>query len=153
WGNGTVSEFAPGSTTPYATLTGPDRISHPSALAFDAHGNLYVANQYGDSVSVFARTPAAGGGVIRTAQPDPPLNIGTNPATGLALTNAELARIFATRTVTFGDANQTGNITFAAATTAITARAGVAAVQSPTGPGAIILDSTAGTALAAGSGN
>ena len=40
-GNGTVSEFAPGSTTPTATLTG---LSYPVALAFDASGNLYVAN-------------------------------------------------------------------------------------------------------------
>ena len=38
---GTVSEFAPGATTPTATLTG---LSDPAALAFDASGNLYVAN-------------------------------------------------------------------------------------------------------------
>ena len=40
-GNGTVSEFAPGSTTPTATLTG---LNDPYALAFDSSGNLYVAN-------------------------------------------------------------------------------------------------------------
>ena len=40
-GNGTVSKFAPGSTTPSATLTG---LSNPYALAFDGSGNLYVAN-------------------------------------------------------------------------------------------------------------
>ena len=40
-GNNTVSEFAPGSTTPTATLTG---LNDPSALAFDASGNLFVAN-------------------------------------------------------------------------------------------------------------
>ena len=39
--DGTVSEFAPGSTTPTATLTG---LNEPDALAFDASGNLYVAN-------------------------------------------------------------------------------------------------------------
>ena len=40
-GNDTVSEFAPGSTTPTATLSGLNR---PIALAFDASGNLFVAN-------------------------------------------------------------------------------------------------------------
>ena len=40
YGN-TVSEFAPGSTTPTATLTG---LNYPDALAFDSSGNLYVAN-------------------------------------------------------------------------------------------------------------
>src|SRR5207237_7178559 len=37
----TVSEFAAGSTTPTATLTG---LSDPVALAFDSQGNLFVAN-------------------------------------------------------------------------------------------------------------
>jgi sugar lactone lactonase YvrE len=36
---GTISKFAPGSTTPTATLTG---LSQPSAMAFDGSGNLYV---------------------------------------------------------------------------------------------------------------
>ena len=40
-GDNTVSEFAPGSTTPTATLTG---LNDPDALAFDASGNLFVAN-------------------------------------------------------------------------------------------------------------
>ena len=62
---GTVSVFAPGSTTPTATLTGLDV---PWSLAFDANGNLYVANTHSDpnyigtTVSVFARgstTPTA----------------------------------------------------------------------------------------------
>ena len=37
----TVSEFAPGSTTPTATLTG---LNGPSGLAVDGNGDLYVAN-------------------------------------------------------------------------------------------------------------
>ena len=41
----TVSEFAPGSTTPTATLTG---LNYPGALAFDSSGNLYVANEAGN---------------------------------------------------------------------------------------------------------
>ena len=36
-----MSKFAPGSTTPTATLTG---LNCPFALAFDSSGNLYVAN-------------------------------------------------------------------------------------------------------------
>ena len=43
-GGTTVSEFAPGSTTPTATLTG---LNDPDALAFDSSGNLYVANDGG----------------------------------------------------------------------------------------------------------
>src|SRR5262249_52313983 len=48
---GTVSVFAPGSTTPTATLTG---LNNPSALALDAHATLFVANGLGNTVSVFA---------------------------------------------------------------------------------------------------
>ena len=54
-----MSEFAPGSTTPTATLTGLD---YPEALAFDSSGNLYVANAVSDTVSEFApgsTTPTA----------------------------------------------------------------------------------------------
>ena len=54
-----MSKFAPGSTTPSATLTG---LNDPDALAFDASGNLYVANTGGNTVSEFApgsTTPTA----------------------------------------------------------------------------------------------
>ena len=47
----TVSEFAPGSTTPTATLTG---LNGPSPWPSTASGNLYVANQDGSTVSEFA---------------------------------------------------------------------------------------------------
>ena len=51
--NGTVSEFTPGSTTPTATLTGAE---FSLGLAFDASGNLYVANSGTNTVSKFAPT-------------------------------------------------------------------------------------------------
>ena len=54
-----MSEFAPGSTTPTATLTG---LSCPAALAFDSSGNLYVANyrgEHGERVRPGSTTPTA----------------------------------------------------------------------------------------------
>ena len=145
----TVSEFAPGSTTPTATLNG---LTGPVALAFDARDNLFVANLYADTVSEFALQPAAGGVVIRTAQPRQSINVGATAATtGLAISNAELTRIFTTGAITFGDPTQTGNITFAAATPATTPAASVVALQS--GSGSIVLIDVSGTALAAGTGN
>ena len=57
--SGTVSKFAPGATTPSATLTG---LTGPDALAFDGSGNLYVANYGNGTVSKFApgaTTPSA----------------------------------------------------------------------------------------------
>src|SRR5262249_12558301 len=103
----TVSMFAPGATTPTATLSG---LNAPSALAFDAHGTLSVANgsAFSSTVSVFAAVPpipAAGGVVIRTAQPDQPITVGATSGTGVNLSNAELAQIVTTAagTITFGD--------------------------------------------------
>ena len=52
YGTNTVSKFAPGSTTPSATLTGLDG---PWALAFDGSGNLYVANAGNGTVSELRR--------------------------------------------------------------------------------------------------
>jgi hypothetical protein len=102
-----------------------------------------------------APSPASGGVVVRTARSEQPISVGADPgpSAGLSLSSAELARIFTTDsgTITFGDAAQTGNITFAAAPA--TPGAGVAALQAVGGPGAIVLDGSAGTALAAGSGN
>jgi hypothetical protein len=148
---GTVSEFAPGATTPTATLTGP---SDPNALAFDGGGNLYVASNA--TVAKFASggvaRPTAGGAVIRSSLPSRPMSIGgtNNAVNGINLTNAELAQIYTTAsgTVTFGDSSQTGNITFTTATPATTPGAATVVVQSPTGPGEIILDDAgSGTGL------
>src|SRR5262245_11865318 len=103
---------------------------------------------------MFAPNPAAGGVVVRTAQPDQPISLGTDAGAGLALSNAELAQIVTTAAgaVTFGDPAHTGTITFAAAAPATTPGASVVAVQAADGPGAIVLDSAAGPALAAGRG-
>ena len=135
--NATVSEFSPGSTTPIATLSG---LSRPIALAVDVRSNTFVANAGTDTVSEFALQPAAGGVVICTAQPGQPISVDASTGTGLAISNAELARIFTTGAITFGDPSQTGTITFAA-----TPSASVVALESPTGPGTIILDDASGT--------
>src|SRR5262249_61140985 len=102
-----------------------------------------------------APSPASGGVVIRTAQADQPINVGAESGTGLALSNAELAQIFTTAsgTLTFGDAAQHRNITFAAAAPAIPAGATVVALQAVGGPGTIVLDGPPGTALAPRAGN
>ena len=99
--------------------------------------------------------PVAGGVVIENSQTSQPILIGDDSGTGLSLSDAELKRIFtvATGTVTFGDPFQTGNITFSGASPDTTPGASVTAVQSPTGGGAIILDSTAGTALSVATGD
>ncbi len=58
-GGTTVSKFAPGATTPSATLTG---VNGPYGMAFDSSGNLYVASYSSNTVSKFApgtTTPSA----------------------------------------------------------------------------------------------
>jgi hypothetical protein len=148
----TVSEFAPGATTPTATLTG---LSEPFALAFDSSGNLYAMNAWiDDTVSQFALnvTPMAGGVVVRSSVPSRPMDVGgtTNAVAGINLTDAELAQIYtvASGTVTVGDSSQTGNITITTATPATTPGAATVVLQSPTGPGGIILDDAGGTGTA-----
>jgi hypothetical protein len=94
---------------------------------------------------------ATGGVTIRSSVASRPMSIGgTNNAAvaGINLTSAELARI-ATQpsgTLTIGDAAQTGNITFSGATTT-TAGASIVVLQSSTGPGQIVLDTSTGIAL------
>jgi methionine-rich copper-binding protein CopC len=144
-GGTTVSKFAPGATTASATLTG---LSGPDALAFDSSGNLYVANFGGTTVSKFAPasvTAAATGVVIQSSVESRPMLIGgtnSSPVAGINLTSAELAQIFTTSdgTLTIGDANQMGNITFSTATPATTPGAALDVVQSTVGAGQIILD-------------
>src|SRR5262249_12995224 len=94
-GDNTVSVFAlaydvqgnllPGSTSPGYTING---LSGPQALAVDAAGNAFVMEN-GASVSVVASTPspAAGGVVVRTAQPDEPITLGAASGAGLSLSD------------------------------------------------------------------
>ncbi|HEY5315212.1 MAG TPA: BACON domain-containing carbohydrate-binding protein, partial [Pirellulales bacterium] len=154
-----VSEFIPGSTAASATYS--SGISTPHGILFDASGNMYVANNGNSTVSKFTFTatmPTAGGVVIQSTVESRPMSIGgTNNAAvaGINLTNAELAQIatISGGTLTIGDSQQTGNITFATATPATTSGEQVLALQSFAGPGTIILDDGGGTATAlAGNG-
>jgi len=89
---------------------------------------------------------------IRSSVGSRPMEIGgtnNSAAAGINLTSAELARIVTSSggTITFGDTNQTGNITFAGATTATTAGAFTNVIQSTSGAGQIVFDNSSGTAL------
>jgi sugar lactone lactonase YvrE len=99
-------------------------------------------------------TSVAGGVVVTTSQANGSIDVGDATGTGINLSNAELAQIFTIPdgTITFGDSTQAGVITFANATPATTPGANVAAIQSPTGPGSIVLDSAGGAALTAVTG-
>jgi YVTN family beta-propeller protein len=141
----TVSKVTAGSSTatPYVT----NGLMKPVGLAFDSSGNLYIANFGNDTVSkvaVTTSTPVAGGVWIRSSLPARPLLLGdtSNPVNGINLTSTELARIHttATGTVTFGDASQTGDITFRTARPATTAGASLVVSEDPAGPGRIVLD-------------
>ncbi len=189
FGSNSVSEYAPGTISPTATITG---LGDPSGLAVDARGNLFVGT-YGEVMQevlpgsttplpfafngnfgefpVFDRSgnlfitnrsvpseftfnqPRASAITIRPSLSSLPITIGgTNNAsgTGINLTSAELARILTASngSITFGDTNQTGNITFVNATSATTPGASTIAVQSPAGTGQIILDDGAGSGAA-----
>src|SRR5207253_2507024 len=63
-----VSKFAPGATTASATLKG---LGTCDALAFDAAGNLYVANYNLNTVSKFAPGATTAGAILTgVSQPD-----------------------------------------------------------------------------------
>ena len=109
----------------------------PRALAFDQSGNLYVANEFGNTVSKFAAaslgSPMAGGVVIRSSLGSRPMSLGgtNNAVSGINLTDAELAQIQTTATgmVTIGDSTQTGNITVETSNVAATAGASTVIVE------------------------
>ena len=130
-------------------------IAAGATVASDNTGTSAITLRGSDLAIDTSSNPAvvvatAGGEVIRTAQPGEDISVGANPTGGLAVSNAELAQVHtpAGAVVTFGDPTDVGTITFAGATPG----AGVVAVQAANGPGSIVLNSTAGTALTAGSG-
>ena len=51
-GAGSVTVYAPGTTTPAQTIT--DGVNGPTSLAFDAEANLYVSNDNTSTVTVYA---------------------------------------------------------------------------------------------------
>ncbi|HEX3659782.1 MAG TPA: hypothetical protein VHV55_28615 [Pirellulales bacterium] len=153
--NGTVAEFAPGSTSASATYSAG--MHGPHALAFDSSGNLYVANADGNTVEEFSpgstTIPAAAGVVIQSSVESRPMLVGgsnSSPVAGINLTSAELAQIstISTGTLTIGDGQQTGNLTFSTATPATTPGAGLVVVQEAAGAGQVILDDGAGSGTA-----
>ena len=150
--SGSVSVFAPGATTATATL---GNLRNPYAMTIDGSGNVYVTENFGGQVSEFPVNvvPEASSVTIQSSVESRPMLIGgsnSSPVAGINLTSAELAQIYTTSTgtVTFGDSNQTGNITLSTATPATTAGATLNVIQSTTGSGQIILDDGAGTSTA-----
>ncbi len=118
------------------------------SFAFDASGNLFFADLIANTIdktttmSILATTSQI---TIRSSVPSRPMSLGgsNNAAViGINLTSAELATIATTAsgTVTFGDSDQTGNITIATATLATIAGVSAAVMESPIGGGKIILD-------------
>ena len=156
WGGSTVYKFTPGSTKPADIFTG---LIAPLAMKFDASGNLFVANYDGNISEFTLATPVHGSVTILPSLPSLPMSIGGNnnaAVTGVNLTSAEFAAIAAANggSIVFGSSSQTGNITFSAGAAATALGANIVALQSPSGPGAIILDDGggSGTALNANGG-
>jgi sugar lactone lactonase YvrE len=120
-------------------------LGNPYGVAFDALGNLDVADNAGGVLNKV--TP--GTVTVRSSLPGRPLAVGgaANAVAGVNLTDAQLARLTAAGLV-FGDASQTGDISFVTATLT----APVAAVQSTTGGGKIVLDDGGGAAAALDAG-
>jgi DNA-binding beta-propeller fold protein YncE len=154
---GSVSKVAAGSSTPTLFVTGG--LNAPTGVAFDASGNLYITTAKDDRMwkaTAATLAPAVTGGVvIRSSLPNRPMLVGdtTSPVSGINLSSAELAdiRTTATGTLTFGDDNQTGDITFRTARPASTVGAAIVVKQAPDGPGRVVLDDAgASSALVAG---
>jgi sugar lactone lactonase YvrE len=129
FGANTVLEVGPNANV-LTTFTG---FYGPYGLAFDSQGNLLVSNNAAVS---FARL-SVGGVTVRSSLPARPIEVGGATVAGVNLSAAELARIIAPGSLTIGDPTQTGNITL---TNAIFATESVQVVESPTGPGRIVLN-------------
>ncbi|HET6884554.1 MAG TPA: hypothetical protein VFI31_30650, partial [Pirellulales bacterium] len=150
YGN-TVTKVTPsGTASTYISST--QGLNNPAGVAVDSAGNLYIANLVADTISeTFPSYPATSQVTIQSSVESRPMQIGgsnNSAVSGINLTSAELSRIVtaASGAITFGDASQTGNITFTTANPATTPGAGVSVNQS--GTGQIILDDGSGSAAA-----
>lgn len=135
-GDRSVLVIAAGANSPSDRISG---LTAPTALRYDpGRDQLYVGDE--SEVWIFGLRTTAGGVVIRAASPDRPISVGSSadPNVGMSLTTVELAQIYtaANGELTFGDPSQTGDITFSGLSPSIPGT-GIAAIQSPTGPGAI----------------
>jgi sugar lactone lactonase YvrE len=151
-GNNTVSKVTPQGAVSTVIASG---LVGPVGLAFDSVGNLYIA---GSGNNVLMRYSVVGTVTVGSSVESRPMSLGgaDNAVAGVNLTDAELARIVTgpLGSVVFGDAGQTGDITFTTATPATTSGASVVVRQSPAGPGKIVLDDdAAGTPGVALNGN
>ena len=151
--SGSISMFAPGSTVVRATFS--EDLDNPQAMAFDPQGNLYAANV--DGGVALARfnsflTTTGGGLVIQSSVESRPMSIGgtdNNAVNGINLTNAELAQIVTASqsTLTIGDTQQSGNITFNTAVPATIAGTALSVLQSSSSSAQIILNDGSGTGI------
>jgi sugar lactone lactonase YvrE len=131
FGVNTVLEVGPNASV-LATFAG---FNGPYGLAFDANGNLLVANNATTSFTLLN----VGSVTVRSSLASRPIKVGGAPGAvaGINLTAAELGRFIAPGSITVGDSTQTGTITF---TNAPFNTESVQVVESPTGPGRIVLD-------------
>ena len=149
-GGASIYIVPPGGGSYNSLVTG---LNSPRQLIVDAAGNLYASNIGNDTVSKVTLAPATSSVTIQSSVESRPMLVGgtnNSAVAGINLTSAELARIVTsfTATVTIGDSNQTGNITFTTATPATTAGAATTVVQSSSGGGQIILDNGSGSGTA-----
>ena len=147
--SGPVYRFTPGNTTPSAILYAPGSVGSYQ-MTFDSSGHLYVGTINGTVNEYDFNTPMTTQLNIRSSLPSRPMSIGgnNNPAVpGINLSSAELARIFTASngSIVFGDSSQAGTISFHTATPATTTGAATIVLQSPSGPGGIILDDGGGS--------
>jgi YDG domain len=146
-----VLKFVEGNPVPIGILS---TLAEPVTMAFDNQGNLYVGNSGINVVSKFTLSgPVPGIVTIVPSLPSLPMSIGgTNNSAviGVNLTAAELATVALPNggSSVFGSNSQTGNITFSAGAAATAAGTNTVVMQSPSGPGAIILDDGGGSGTA-----